>query len=327
MVLVVGGAGYIGSHMCKLLREQGIDHLVFDSLEKGSRHALGDSRFVLGDLRDTNALERVFSEFDVDLVMHFAAYIEVGESVQEPAKYYWNNLYGVQVLLEQMRKHSVDKFIFSSTAAVYGEPIRTPIDEKHPAQPESPYGNTKLAVERMAEDFSRAYPLRAVRFRYFNAAGSDPDGVLGEDHRPETHLIPRLLLSAMGKVPEMKIFGTDYDTPDGTCIRDYVHVMDLVKAHLLAIHHLREGGDSDVFNLGYGQGFSVREVVNAVEAVLGRSLELEEAPRRPGDPAVLVAESQKVKNVLGWKPQYDDLQTIVRHAWQWREKHPDGYPL
>lgn len=325
MILLVGGAGFIGSHMAKLLHDVGEPFVVLDNLERGHRRALGDAPFILGDIRDPKTLERAFAEFDIDLVMHFAAYIEVGESVAEPAKFYWNNVYGVLALLEAMRNAGVGKFVFSSTAAVYGEPQYVPIDEDHPLQPANPYGDTKLAVERMLVAFDQAYGLRSVRLRYFNAAGSDPEGVLGEDHRPESHLIPRALLATMGQVPPLKLFGTDYDTPDGTCIRDYVHVADLADAHLAAVRYLRDGGASDVFNLGTGQGFSVREVLETCGEVTGQLVPYEDAPRRPGDPARLVASSEKIRAQLGWQPRRSDLRSIVEHAWRWRQAHPEGY--
>ncbi len=325
MILVVGGAGYIGSHMCKLLRQTGEQHLVFDNLERGHREALQGSPFVMGDLREPESLARVFAEHEIDLVMHFAAYIEVGESVKDPSSFYTNNFFGVQELLEAMRKAKVDKIVFSSTAAVYGEPKYVPLDEVHATQPTNPYGNTKLAVERMLHDYDVAYGIRSVCLRYFNAAGADPDGVLGEDHRPESHLIPRVLLAAMGKAPTINVFGTDYDTPDGTCVRDYIHVCDLADAHLLAIRHLRDGGQSDRFNLGNGQGFSVRQVIETSERVVGHAIPVAEGPRRAGDPARLIASSDKIRQALGWTPKRPDLEQIVLDAWNWRQSHPEGY--
>ncbi len=325
MILVVGGAGYIGSHMCKLLREAGEEHVVFDNLEQGHREALQGSPLFEGDLRRPEDLAEAFRRYPIDTVMHFAAYIAVGESVQQPGKYYRNNVAGVLNLLEAMVEAGVDRLIFSSTAAIFGDPQYLPIDEDHPKSPTSPYGDSKWAVERMLEAFDQAHGLRSVCLRYFNASGADPDGVLGEDHRPETHLIPAVLLAVLGKAPKVRIFGTDYDTPDGTCIRDYIHIMDLADAHLLAVRHLRGGGPSERFNLGNGRGYSVREVIESVERVVGREVPKEEAPRRPGDPARLVASSQKAERLLGWKPRYPDLDTIVRHAWNWRQAHPDGY--
>lgn len=325
MVLVIGGAGYIGSHMCKLLRDSGEPHMAFDNLERGHKEALQGTELILGDIRDPQALSRLFAEHDFDAVMHFAAYIEVGESVKDPSKFYWNNVYGVLVLLEAMRQAGIDKLVFSSTAAVYGEPQYVPIDEAHPKSPTSPYGDSKLAVERMLAAFDSAYGLRSVCLRYFNAAGADPESRIGEAHDPESHLVPIAIQAALGQRPALKVFGEDYDTPDGTCVRDYVHVMDLAQAHLLAIRHLREGGSSRQYNLGNGSGYSVRQVIETVERVAGREVRHEIAPRRAGDPARLVASSEKVRAELGWSPNYPDLETIVQHAWAWHEGHPQGY--
>lgn len=325
MILVLGGAGYIGSHMCKLLRDTGEEYLVFDNLENGHAESLQGGKLFQGDLRNPQDLDRVFSENDIDLVMHFAAYISVGESVRDPYKYFNNNTTGVETLLEAMRRHKVDKLVFSSTAAIFGEPQYVPIDENHPKNPTSPYGDSKLAVERMLKAYDVAYAVRSVCLRYFNAAGADPSGNLGEDHHPEEHLIPVAILAAMGKRPALKIFGTDYDTPDGTCVRDYIHVLDLADAHMLAINHLRAGKASDQFNLGNGQGFSVKEVIETVEKVSGKEVPREEAPRRPGDPARLIASSDKIKNNLGWKPMFPALEDIIETAWNWHRQHPDGY--
>ena len=325
MILVCGGAGYIGSHMCKLLRAQGIAHVVFDNLERGNRAALQGSEFFEGDLRNPDDLKRVFDQYDIHLLMHFAAYIEVGESVSDPAKFWENNVTAVWNLLEAAGVKGVSKIVFSSTAAVYGEPQVVPIPEDHPKNPTNPYGDTKLAVERMLAAYDRAYGIRSVCLRYFNACGSDPDGVLGEDHRPETHLIPRILLAAAGRAPEITVFGTDYDTPDGTCIRDYVHVCDLADAHLRAVRYLEEGGDSAQFNLGSGQGFSVRQVLDAVRTVTGIDFPIKYGDRREGDPARLVADSTRAREVLGWSPIYDDVEVCVRHAWDWMVSHPSGY--
>lgn len=325
MILVVGGAGYIGSHMCKLLREQGLPHLVFDSLEKSKPASIPGSQLIVGDVRDPKSIARVFAEFPIDLVMHFAAYTEVGESVREPSKYYWNNVYGVHVLLDTMREAGVDKFVFSSTAAIFGEPIRTPIDEDHPKSPTSPYGETKLVVERMLSAFDRAYGLRSVCLRYFNAAGADPDGIIGEDHDPETHLIPSAILAAMGKRPPLQVFGTDWETRDGTCVRDYIHIIDLATAHLRAVEHLRQGGESRQYNLGNGTGFTVREVIDTVVEVVGVAVPHENAPRRPGDPGTLIAGSERIMRDWNWRPQYPSLREIVEHAYLWRKANPDGY--
>lgn len=325
MVLVVGGAGYIGSHLCKRLREAEEPHLVFDNFEQGHQAAMQGSTAIAGDLRNPEDLERVFAEHPIDVVMHFAAYISVGESVREPGKYWRNNAFGALNLLEAMRGAGVSKFVFSSTAAIFGEPDRVPIDENHPKRPTSPYGQSKLVVERMLADYDAAHGLKSVCLRYFNAAGASPDGDLGEDHTPEEHLIPAAMLAALGRRPGLKLFGTDYDTPDGTCVRDYIHILDLAEAHLLAVRHLRDGGDSRQYNLGNGVGFSVREVIEMVEKVSGRTVPWEHAPRRPGDPATLVAASDRIRSDWGWAPKYPELETIVRHAWQWFDARPNGY--
>lgn len=325
MILVCGGAGYIGSHMAKRLRQEGVDHVIFDNLERGNEGAIGGSQFFRGDLRNRDDVAAVFEQYDIHLVMHFAAYIEVGESVKEPAKFWENNVTAVWNLLEECRARGVEQFVFSSTAAVYGEPSVVPIPEDHPKNPTNPYGDTKLAVERMLAGYGRAYGLRSVCLRYFNACGSDPEGELGEDHRPETHLIPRILLAAAGRAPEITVFGTDYDTPDGTCIRDYVHVWDLVDAHLRAVRYLEAGGASDQFNLGSGNGFSVREVLDAVRSVTGVDFPVKYGDRREGDPARLVADSTRARTVLGWSPEFDDVAVCVRHAWDWMVAHPAGY--
>lgn len=325
MIMVVGGAGYIGSHMCKLLRQASEPYFVFDNLEQGHISALQGAPFVQGDLRNPGDIRKAIAAHRPDVVMHFAAYISVGESVREPGKYWLNNTEGVRLLLEEMRAADITKFVFSSTAAIFGEPHYVPIDEAHPKNPTSPYGDTKLAVERMLASYDRAHGMKSVVLRYFNAAGADPEGVLGEDHHPEEHLIPVALLAALGQRPALKIFGTDYDTPDGTCVRDYIHILDLADAHLLAVRHLRDGGESRQYNLGNGQGFSVRQVIDTVEQVIGKPVPKEEAERRPGDPATLVASSEKIRTDWGWQPKYPDLKTIVKHAWDWKQGHPDGY--
>ncbi|ARU40460.1 UDP-glucose 4-epimerase GalE [Armatimonadetes bacterium Uphvl-Ar1] len=325
MILVCGGAGYIGSHMAKRLRQEGVDHVIFDNLERGNEAAIGGSQFFRGDLRNRDDVAAVFEQFDIHLVMHFAAYIEVGESVKEPAKFWENNVTAVWNLLEECRVRGVEQVVFSSTAAVYGEPSVVPIPENHPKNPTNPYGDTKLAVERMLAGYGRAYGLRSVCLRYFNACGSDPEGELGEDHRPETHLIPRILLAAAGRAPEITVFGTDYDTQDGTCIRDYVHVWDLADAHLRAVRYLEAGGASDQFNLGSGNGFSVREVLDAVRSVTGVNFPVSYGDRREGDPARLVADSTRARSVLGWSPEFDDVAVCVIHAWEWMVAHPGGY--
>ncbi len=325
MILVIGGAGYIGSHMLKMLRESGEEHLVLDNFEQGHRAALQDSPAVEGDLRNAADLDRVFSEKKIDVVMHFAAYISVGESVRDPYKYWDNNTVGVLNLLESMRRHNIDKFVFSSTAAIFGEPQYVPIDEDHPKNPTSPYGDSKLATERILDSYDRGYGLKSVCLRYFNAASADPSGEIGEDHDPEEHLIPVAILAALGKRPPMKIFGTDYDTPDGTCVRDYIHILDLAEAHLLAVRHLRGGGESRRYNLGNGQGFSVKQIIETTEKVIERKVPHDTGPRRPGDPAKLIASSEKIRKDWGWQPKYTEVEEIIRHAWNWHRSHPDGY--
>jgi UDP-glucose 4-epimerase len=326
MILVVGGAGYIGSHMIKLLREAGETHLVFDNLEQGHEEALKGSKLFKGDLRDPATLKTCFEQNPaIDVVMHFAAYISVGESEKEPAKYWENNTCGVLNLLEAMCNAKLNKLVFSSTAAIFGEPQYVPIDEKHPKDPTSCYGDTKLAVERMLAKFDSAYNLKSVCLRYFNAAGADPSGEIGEDHHPEEHLVPLAIAAALGHRGSLKVFGTDWDTPDGTCVRDYIHVNDLADAHLLAVKHLRGNGDSRHYNLGNGRGFSVRQVLDTVSKVGGKPVPAEDAPRRAGDPAKLIASSEAIQKDWGWKPKYPELEQIVRDAWNWHEKHPDGY--
>ncbi len=325
MILVVGGAGYIGSHVCKALRRAREEHVIFDNLEKGHERATGRSNIFFGDLRDRVSIDRLFSEFEIDLVMHFASYIEVGESVKSPSQYYRNNVGGTLNLLEAMARAKVDKLVFSSTAAVYGEPVEVPITESHPKNPTNPYGQSKLMVEQMLGDFGHAYGMRSVCLRYFNAAGADPDGALGEDHRPETHLIPRLLLAARDSGINFKLFGTDYDTPDGTCVRDFVHVADIASAHMLAMEHLKSGGESKAYNLGTGDGFSVREVLEVAREVTGKEIPVIEEERRPGDPARLVASSELIQKELGWKHENSDLKSMVENAWNWMLEYPEGY--
>lgn len=325
MILVVGGAGYIGSHLCKLLRDRSEPHVVFDNFEQGHRAAVPGSPVFEGDLRNQADLERVFQEHKIDLVMHFAAYISVGESVREPAKYWQNNTAGVLNLLQAMDHAGVRSIVFSSTAAIFGEPEYVPIDEDHPKAPVNPYGASKLTVERMLGDFDKAKGIRSVCLRYFNASGADPSGEIGEDHDPEEHLIPVAMLAALGRRPALKVFGNDYPTPDGTCVRDYIHILDLAEAHLLAVQHLRSGGESRRYNLGNGEGFSVRQVIETVGAVIGRPVPHEDAERREGDPATLIASSKRIREDWGWAPRYPDLKTIVEHAWRWHSAHPHGY--
>jgi UDP-glucose 4-epimerase len=319
-VLVTGGAGYIGSHMVAALGERGFEVLVYDNLSKGHRDALLSGRLVVGDLNDTQLVKSTLREFKPDAVMHFAAFIEVGESVMEPLKYYRNNSVNAVSLVDTMVNEGIKNFIFSSTAAVYGTPQRVPITEEEPIRPINPYGWSKAFVEKVLEDLSQAKDFRYVSLRYFNAAGADPLARIGERHDPETHLVPRILKTARGERESLSINGTDYHTPDGTCIRDYIHVTDLVDAHVLALEHLFSGGRSDVFNCGYGHGYSVREVVNAARTVTGIDFPVREAQRREGDPPLLVADSSKIRSTLNWQPRYDDLNFIIKTAWEWEKK-------
>jgi UDP-glucose 4-epimerase len=334
-VLVAGGAGYIGSFAVKALVAAGHDVVVFDNLAQGHREAIdrliaatpqGEERLslVVGDIRDRAAVRDVLVSRRVDAVMHFAAWLLVGESVSRPVEYYENNVGGTLGVLGAMADAGVKHFIFSSTAATFGEPQTAPIDEDHPQRPINTYGETKLAIERALPHFARAYGLRSVILRYFNAAGADPDGVLGEHHDPEVHLIPRAIDAVLGGEP-LAIFGDDYPTPDGTCLRDYVHVVDLADAHLRALAHLTAGGDSRAYNLGIGRPFSVKEVLSTVERVTGRAVPHSVRERRPGDPAVLYASSDRLRRDLGWAPRFADLDVIVDTAWQWRRRHPRGY--
>ena len=319
-ILVCGGAGYIGSHVNKMLHRMGYETVVFDNLVYGHREAVKWGEFVKGDLKNPDEIEAVFEQYPIDAVMHFAAYAYVGESVVDPEKYYFNNVTCTLNLLHAMRVHGCDKIIFSSTCATYGEPDKVPITEDMPQRPINPYGATKLMVERIFKDYSAAYGLKAVALRYFNAAGADPEGEIGEDHNPETHLIPLVLDAAAGKRPDVKAFGTDYPTRDGSCIRDYIHVEDLASAHVLALKYLQNGGETDFFNLGNERGTSVLEVIEAVKKVTGREFTVTLAGRRPGDPAVLVGASEKAKRALGWRPEYAEIETIVEHAWRWHRK-------
>lgn len=319
-ILVTGGAGYIGSHAVKLLLRDGVDVTTFDNLSSGHRAAVLGGKFIEGDLEDRPVLAELFARSRFDAVMHFASSIQVGESVVAPAKYYGNNLRATLNLLEAMLAAGVKRFVFSSSAAIFGEPQYTPIDERHTKDAINPYGYTKWVIERVLSDYDRAYGLRSVALRYFNAAGADPDGQLGETHEPETHLIPLVLRAASNPAAEVQVFGDDYPTPDGTCVRDYIHVVDLCRAHLLALDWLETNNKSAAFNLGNGSGFSVREVIAAAQKVTARSINVRVAARRPGDPAVLVADSAAARRELGWRPQYDSLDTIVAHAWHWEQK-------
>jgi len=314
-VLVVGGAGYIGSHMVLMLSERGHEVVVLDDLSTGHREAVLAGEFVEGSMADAQLLDRLFAAHRFDGVMHFASYIQVGESVLAPAKYYRNNVANTLVLLDAMVRHGVRHFIFSSTAAVYGEPLRVPIYETHPCAPINPYGRSKRMVEEILADYDRAHGLKSVCLRYFNAAGADPQGRIGELHEPETHLIPLVLQAAAGRRPHLTVFGTDYSTRAGTCIRDYIHVVDLCSAHLLALERLVQGAGSAVYNLGHGKGFSIREVVAAAERVTGRPVPVVEGPRREGDPAILIASPERALRELRWRPERSDLERIIADAW------------
>ena len=319
MILICGGAGYIGSHANKLLAARGYETVVFDNLVYGHREAVKWGKFIKGDLKDPEEIDAVFENYPIDAVMHFAAYAYVGESVVEPEKYYVNNVANTLNLLHAMREHGCNKIIFSSTCATYGEPEKVPITEDMTQKPVNPYGASKFMVERILKDYGNAYGLKYIALRYFNAAGADPEGEIGEEHNPETHLIPLVLDAASGKRTDIKVFGTDYPTRDGSCIRDYIHVTDLASAHLLALEYLDNGGESGCFNLGNEQGTSVLEVIEAVRKVTGKDFKVTRTDRRPGDPATLVGSSEKAKQVLGWRPEYGDIETIVEHAWKWHE--------
>ena len=317
VVLVTGGAGYIGSHNVKFLREKGHDVIVIDDLSGGFADAVPDGCLVEGNIGDAALLDEVFSRHDIAAVMNFASFIEVGASVKDPSSYYRNNVGNTLTLLDAMVRHGVGHFVFSSTAAIFGNPEYSPIDEDHPKAPINPYGRSKWLVEQLLQDYASAYGLQSVCLRYFNAAGADPEGELGERHDPETHLIPLVLQAASGRRDSITVFGNDYDTEDGTCVRDYIHVEDLAQAHWLALEYLERENRSAAFNLGNGNGYSIREVIETVREVTGREFAVEDGPRRPGDPPVLVADSRRALSELGWRPQYSDLADIVRHAWNW----------
>jgi len=324
-VLVCGGAGYIGSNMTAILAAAGFEPIVFDNLSKGHISAVANFEFVKGDLADYELLIQTLRKYKIEAVMHFAASIEVGESVQVPLKYYHNNVSNTQNLLLAMETVGVEKFVFSSTAAVYGTPQKVPITEDAPKRPINPYGQTKWAVERMCHYQSQTGKLRYATLRYFNACGAGINSQLGEDHRPESHLIPRIIQAAMGKSSEIKIYGTDYPTPDGTCIRDYIHIDDLCRAHLLALAKLKSESEL-VYNLGNNNGYSVRQVIEAVKRVSGKSFRVVESEPRQGDPAVLICDASKVKKELGWEPELPELERMVETAWKWHNEFPDGYP-
>ena len=316
-ILVTGGAGYVGSHACKALAQAGYTPVAYDSLVCGNRWAVRWGPLETGDIADRERLDQVIDKYSPHAVMHFAAHAYVGESVQDPGKYYRNNVSGTLNLIEAMRDHVIDKLIFSSTCAIFGIPDAVPIVEDHPQRPINPYGHSKLMVEQMLQDFSDAYGLTSISLRYFNAAGADPDLEIGEAHDPETHLLPLLLDAAAGRRAAITIFGDDYATPDGTCIRDYVHVTDLASAHVLALNALEQGAQSTRYNLGNGRGFSVSEVIDEVRATTGRPVRVEIGRRRPGDPACLVGDSSEIRRELGWRPQYSALSQIVQTAWAW----------
>lgn len=322
-ILVTGGAGYIGSHTVQALQKAGYEVIIVDNLVYGHQDLIENvlqAKLIIGDIGDRVFLDNLFAAHSIAAVIHFAAYAYVGESVDNPAKYYGNNFVGTFTLLEAMRAASVNKIVFSSTCATYGEPKTIPIPEEHPQNPINPYGMSKLMVEKLLADFDIAYGLKSVCFRYFNAAGADPEGRLGEDHSPETHLIPLILLAALGKRESISIFGTDYPTADGTCIRDYIHVSDLALAHVQGLEYLLADNQSQIFNLGNGNGFSVREIIEAAREITGKKIEVVESDRRPGDPPVLVGSSTKAREILGWRPQYPDIKDIIAHAWQWHQQ-------
>ncbi len=321
IVLVVGGAGYIGSHMVKHLQRAGYKPVVADDLSNGRREAVSDAQLHVGDIGDATFADALLHGAQPVAVMHFASFIQVGESMADPGRYYRNNVGATQVLLDAMRTHDVTRFIFSSTAAIFGDPVYVPIDEAHQKQPINPYGRSKWMVEQMLEDYDSAYGLKSICLRYFNAAGADAEGELGECHEPETHLIPLLLQVASGRRPDITVYGDNYATADGTCVRDYIHVEDLCSAHLLALETLLAGGGSTRYNLGNGNGFSVREVIDAVRRVTGRDIAVVHGERRVGDPPTLVADANRARASLQWIPRYPDLDTIVAHAWVWEQKY------
>lgn len=325
-ILVLGGAGYIGSHTVYELVDAGYEVIVIDNLLTGFKEAVHpQAKFYEGDIRDKIFLDNILSKEKIDGVIHIAASSQVGESMKNPLKYYNNNLCGTEVLLESMVEHGIDKIVFSSTAATYGEPESIPILETARTLPTNCYGETKLSMEKMFKWISKAHNLRYVSLRYFNACGAHPNGKIGEAHNPETHLIPLVLQVPNGKREYISVFGNDYDTKDGTCVRDYIHVNDLAQAHILAMEYLSKGGESNIFNLGNGVGFTVKEVIETARKVTNHTIPIREEERRAGDPSVLIASSEKARKVLGWKPQYADLETIISTAWKWHVNHPDGY--
>ncbi len=325
-ILVLGGAGYIGSHAVYQLIDQKHHVVVIDNAETGHSQAVHpDATFYQGDIREKEFLENIFNKEDIEAVLHFSANSLVGESMQEPLKYFSNNVHGTQVLLETMKAHNVNKIVFSSTAATYGEPEAVPITEDMRTNPESAYGETKLAMEKMMKWCALAYGLKYISLRYFNVAGARRTGEIGEDHQPETHLIPIVLQTALEQREAITIFGEDYDTEDGTCIRDYIHVEDLIDAHLLALSYLENGGESEIFNLGSNQGFSVKQIIDTARKVTGKPIPAVPGERRPGDPSVLIASAEKAKRILGWQPSRTSIETIIEDAWKWHRNHPHGY--
>jgi UDP-glucose-4-epimerase GalE len=323
-ILVTGGAGYIGSQAVRFFLSRGHDVWVYDNLSYGHRAAVPAGRLIVGDLTEQPRLDQALVEHRIEAVVHFAASAYVGESIEQPAKYYQNNLVNTLHLLDAMRRLSIDRIVFSSTCATYGVPDKVPITEDEKQKPINPYGNTKLAVERALADYAAAYNWGFAALRYFNAAGASPDGDIGEDHDPETHLIPLILQAVMGQRPAITVFGDDYPTPDGTCIRDYIHVDDLAEAHLLALENLTPGRHMH-YNLGTGRGYSVREVIRLAEEVTGKKVPMKQGPRRAGDPPALVASADKIRRELGWTPRYPDLRAILETAWNWHRRHPKGY--
>ncbi|WP_270994617.1 UDP-glucose 4-epimerase GalE [Listeria seeligeri] len=325
-IIVLGGAGYIGSHAVAELVNRGYNVVVVDNLKTGHKEAIHEkAKFYQGDIRDKDFLSSVFDRETVDGVMHFAASSLVGESMEEPLQYLNNNVYGTQILLEVMEQFGVKNIVFSSSAATYGEPEQVPIIESMPTNPESTYGDTKLIMEKMMKWCDKAYGMKYVALRYFNVAGAKSDGTIGEDHQPESHLVPIILQVALGQREKLAIYGDDYNTPDGTCIRDYVHVEDLIDAHIRSLEYLENGGESNIFNLGSSKGFSVQEILGAARSVTGKTIPAEVVARRAGDPGTLIAASDKARDVLGWEPTYTDIKDIIATAWKWHESHPNGY--
>lgn len=326
MILVCGGAGYIGSHMVYDLIGRGEEVLIVDNLQTGHRDAVHpDAQFLQGDIRDRSFMKSVFDNYEIQAVIHFAANSLVGESMTKPLEYYDNNVFGTQVLLESMKEAGVKHVVFSSTAATYGEPKRVPIEESDMTSPTNAYGETKLSMEKMFKWADMAHGIGYVSLRYFNVAGAHESAKIGEDHNPETHLIPLILQVPLGKRTQISIFGDDYDTPDGSCIRDYIHINDLTDAHYRALKYLKDGGSSEIFNLGSGSGYSVKEMIEAARRVTGHSIPAEVAPRRSGDPARLIASSEKAKRQLGWSPKHTDIEDIIASAWAWHKGHPEGF--